>query len=940
MQNVSTASSSYLVSHYNASQLRTDTWNRLKHKALLLNEIYKNAQKKKNLLLEVITKVKEYLNILEQVENYFAFPGKERFSDIKKLFEREDYRLFAHRVVKIVNILFSEGYRQVPAWQIRLDDDSLAASFSVGQHSTAAINRHYFEVLYVANFTLEEEKDIRARLLAMQQEITDFFYDIVFVPSFEDALIAINFNYNIQSCVIHYGFNLKSSMPLGQLRDYFNIEEEEEWINDKFSMEYSSRLGKVLHRFRPELDLYLITEALVEDFATFDTHQSFRRVFYGKENFLELHLSILRGIDERYETPFFNALKAYSQRPTGVFHAMPISRGNSVFRSHWIQDMGHFYGTNIFLAETSATTGGLDSLLQPTGPLKKAQERAAYAFGAQYTFFVTNGTSTANKIVVQALVQPGDIVLIDRDCHKSHHYGLVLSGAYPIYLDSYPVQQYCLYGAVPLTEIKRKLLTLKREGLLDKVKVLLLTNSTFDGIVYHVEKVMLEVLAIKPDMVFLWDEAWWGFARFVPTYRQRTAMHAASTILEKLQSSEYRANYLLYKQKLEELESQPGWNKEEWMINNPLLPDPDKVRIRVYATQSTHKTLTSLRQGAMIHIYDQDFKLKVEDAFHEAYMTHTSTSPNYQILASLDIARRQVELEGYEMVQKCIENAMSIREKLKLHPTIRQMFTLLGPKDMIPEIYRPSKIEYYYDPELGWGKMYEAWKQDEFVLDPTHITLFTGKAGIDGNLFKNEYLMNRYSVQVNKTSINSVLFMTNIGTSRSAVAFLISVLSKIARSLVIEQSQFSREEQAVHQKRVEQLTHNLPPLPDFSSFHPAFRPYENISAGDIRKAYFLAFQEDNCEYIPITEALYAVENEQTLVSAYFVIPYPPGFPILVPGQVITYEILSFLKALDVKEIHGYKPEIGLKIFKEKVLAEYISSEKVTNGQANRHITLG
>jgi arginine decarboxylase len=194
------------------------------------------------------------------------------------------------------------------------------------------------------------------------------------------------------------------------------------------------------------LDLYLVVDSGVEDIAT-QVYQNFRRVFYRQENYLDLHLSLKQGILTRYETPFFSALKAYSQRPTGVFHAMPVSRGNSVFKSHWIQDMARFYGNNIFLAETSATTGGLDSLLQPTGPLKKAQEMAARAFGSQHTFFVTNGTSTANKIVVQALVQPGDIVLIDRDCHKSHHYGLVLSGAYPIYLDSYPVEQYSMYGA-------------------------------------------------------------------------------------------------------------------------------------------------------------------------------------------------------------------------------------------------------------------------------------------------------------------------------------------------------------------------------------------------------------------------------------------------------------------------------------------------------------
>ena len=115
-------------------------------------------------------------------------------------------------------------------------------------------------------------------------------------------------------------------------------------------------------------------------------------------------------MQDRYDTPFFDNLKKYAQRPIGTFHALPIARGKSIFKSDWIRDMGEFYGLNLFLAESSATTGGLDSLLEPTGNIKKAQEMAARAFGADHVFFVTNGTSTSNKMAVQALLAPGDIV--------------------------------------------------------------------------------------------------------------------------------------------------------------------------------------------------------------------------------------------------------------------------------------------------------------------------------------------------------------------------------------------------------------------------------------------------------------------------------------------------------------------------------------------------
>ena len=199
------------------------------------------------------------------------------------------------------------------------------------------------------------------------------------------------------------------------------------------------QLADVIKRIRPELDLYLTTDRDVETIAGSPAASSVRRIFYGVEEVLELHLSILEGVQARYATPFFDNLKKYAQRPIATFHALPIARGKSVFHSEWIRDMGEFYGINLFLAESSATTGGLDSMLEPTGNIKKAQEDAARAFGADHVFFVTNGTSTSNKMVVQALVAPGDIVVVDRNCHKSHHYGMVLGGGQPLYVEAFPL---------------------------------------------------------------------------------------------------------------------------------------------------------------------------------------------------------------------------------------------------------------------------------------------------------------------------------------------------------------------------------------------------------------------------------------------------------------------------------------------------------------------
>src|SRR6185369_4375801 len=248
-------------------------------------------------------------------------------------------------------------------------------------------------------------------------------------------------------------------------------------------------LAAALHHLRSELDLYLLTnESLTE--ARERTADLFTRVFYRFESAHELHVTVLDGVRARMKAPFFDALREYADRPIGNFHALPIARGHSVFNSRWIRDFGRFYGDNLFMAESSSTAGGLDSLLEPTGTIKEAQELAARCFGAERTFFVTNGTSTANKIVHMALLRPGDVVLIDRNCHKSHHYGLALAGARPVYLDAYPLQAFAIYGGVPLRTLKRTLLDIRRAGHLDRVRLVVLTNVTFDGIVYQPERVM------------------------------------------------------------------------------------------------------------------------------------------------------------------------------------------------------------------------------------------------------------------------------------------------------------------------------------------------------------------------------------------------------------------------------------------------------------------
>ena len=717
-----------VLDFFNVATDRMDSWNDLNSAAIKLSRAKSSGAKTK----EFEGEVKGLIEHLEVFESFWAYPGSALCKDTADLFIEGDYAGFAQAVQRITRALMSGSYRRGPeAWNLTEDVQDDAARLPE-YYQQRDFSRPYFEVLVVdSKPNLKQQQQIRDEMRKLRRPEDPFIYEMVWVPSFEDAVAAAIINHNVQSVVIYDHFPFDSRWDMQSLREriarYVAVDP------DTLAPEsYGTALAERINNIRPELDLFLMTDRRVEKLAGQATASHIRRIFYDVEETNELHLSILAGVGDRYKTPHFSNLEKFSRRPVGTFHALPIARGKSIFKSHWIKDMGHFYGTNLFLAETSTTAGGLDSLLEPTGTIKEAHELTARCFGSEHSYFVTNGTSTANKIVVQALCKPGDIVIVDRNCHKSHHYGFVLTGAQPYYVEAYPMIEYSMYGGVPLKTVKKALLNLKAEGKLDKVKMVLLTNCTFDGHIYNVQRFMEDCLAIKPDLVFLWDEAWYAFARFSPLYRGRTAMGSVPVLKARYASDAYRKEYEAFKKKVGKIDP-----KNKKLLDMHLLPDPDQVRIRAYATHSTHKSLSALRQGSMIHVNDEDYEALVHEPFEEAFMTHTSTSPNAQIIASLDLARRQAELEGYELVREQIALALTLRQEVNTNPLISKYFHILTPAEMVPEQYRGKAIEEYSDLNVSWSKVVDAWEKDEFVLDPTRITLVCGTAGFDGTAFKN-----------------------------------------------------------------------------------------------------------------------------------------------------------------------------------------------------------
>ena len=357
-------------------------------------------------------------------------------------------------------------------------------------------------------------------------------------------------------------------------------------------------------------------------------------------------------------------------------------------------------------------------------------------------------------------------------------------------------------------------------------------------------------------------------------------------------------------------------------MNHRLLPDPAKARVRVYATHSTHKSLSAFRQASMIHVRDQDFNSRARDAFGEAFLTHTSTSPNQQLLASLDLARRQVDIEGFQLVRQVYDMALVFRHRVRKDRLISKWFRILDEADLVPEEFRASAVSSYREVRQGaLAEWNEAWRSDQFVLDPTRVTLFLGNTGMNGYDFREKILMDRFGIQINKTSINSVLLIFTIGVTWSSVHHLLDVLRRVATDFDRERrnGQCGRLGAASAPRRGDHRG-SAAPCPTSANSTSRSAPSTPARSVTCGPAFYAGYEESDREYVQIGSAGRRIAEGRKLVSTTFVVPYPPGFPVLVPGQVVSKEILYFLAQLDVKEIHGYNPELGLSVFTAEALA--------------------
>src|SRR4051812_22314051 len=239
-------------------------------------------------------------------------------------------------------------------------------------------------------------------------------------------------------------------------------------------------------RFRPELDVYIVIAREEEDdivdalFA-----EAVDGYFYREErDYRGIYRILNAQIQERAHTPFYDQLKNYVWMAKDQWHTPGHSSGESLRASPWINDLYEFMGEHVFDADLSVSVPMLDSLMEPKAVIAEAQGKAAKAFGAKRTFFATNGTSTANKVIFQTLLAPGEKLILDRNCHKSVHHGVVLSGAHPVYVDSSVNKKFSIYGPVP----KQTLFNAIEEHA--DAQALILTSCTYDGLRYDLPPII------------------------------------------------------------------------------------------------------------------------------------------------------------------------------------------------------------------------------------------------------------------------------------------------------------------------------------------------------------------------------------------------------------------------------------------------------------------
>ena len=603
----------------------------------------------------------------------------------------------------------------------------------------------------------------------------------------------------------------------------------------------------------------------------------FIHMFEDTPEFVARHIireakSYLEGV----QPPFFKALLDYAEDGSYSWHCPGHSGGVAFLKSPVGQMFHQFFGENMLRADVCNAVEELGQLLDHDGAIGESERNAARIFNADHCFFVTNGTSTSNKIVWHHTVAPGDVVVVDRNCHKSVLHSIIMTGAIPVFLK--PTRNHFgIIGPIPQSEFEPAAIEakIKANPLLKgkasstlKPKVLTLTQSTYDGVLYNTETIKNMLDGYIPNLHF--DEAWLPHAAFHPFYGTYHAM--------------------------------------------------GKKRIRpkeamVYSTQSVHKLLAGISQASHVLVQDSQTHRLDRHLFNEAYLMHTSTSPQYSIIASCDVAAAMMEPPGgTALVEESIAEALDFRRamrKVDAEYGKDWWFKVWGPENLVDDgigradnwiikAEKKGRKKKNEDPNWhGFGDLADGFN----MLDPIKATIVTPGLNLDGKFDKagipasivTKFLA-EHGVIVEKTGLYSFFIMFTIGITKGRWNSLLTALQQFKDDYDRNQPmwrilpEFCQKYARYERMGLRDLCHHIHSL--YSKFDIAKLTTE-MYLSDLKPAMkpsdaYSQIAHRNTERVPIDEL-------EGRITTSLVTPYPPGIPLLIPGEVFNKKIIDYLK---------------------------------------------
>ncbi len=564
--------------------------------------------------------------------------------------------------------------------------------------------------------------------------------------------------------------------------------------------------------------------------------------------------------------PFFKALIDYAQDGSYSWHCPGHSGGVAFLKSPVGQMFHQFFGENMLRADVCNAVEELGQLLDHTGPVAESEKNAARIFNADHCFFVTNGTSTSNKMVWHHTVAPGDVVVVDRNCHKSILHSIIMTGAVPVFLT--PTRNHFgIIGPIPQSEFTREAIERKiaKNPLLKGVdpkkvrpRILTVTQSTYDGVLYNTETVKGMLDGYIDTLHF--DEAWLPHAAFHPFYGSFHSM---------------------------------GKNRTR----------PKEAM--VYATQSTHKLLAGLSQASQVLVQDSQTRHLDRHLFNEAYLMHTSTSPQYAIIASCDVAAAMMEPPGgTALVEESIKEALDFRRAMrKVDKEFGKdwWFKVWGPDRLVDDgIGKPeSWILKAKDKWHGFGDLAVGFN----LLDPIKCTIITPGLDVSGKFAKTgipagivSKFLAEHGVVVEKTGLYSFFILFTIGITKGRWNTLLTALQQFK----------------------DDYAKNAPMwriLPEFCAAHPQYERmglrdlcqaiHETYAKGDIARLTTDMYLSDLQPAMKPADAYARIAHRDTervpidqlegRITTALLTPYPPGIPLLIPGERFNRKIVQYLR---------------------------------------------